>query len=152
MKKTLLIVFLGLAAITMAKTKDAVGVGTDVSGDLKINANVVAPLSIVESQSMEFGDIIIGKAANSTTDGTMLVEGAPGNSIVVTVPDSTTIERIGVNGSTATVTLTSENNEVSQTLDSKGNLTQTIKGNIAEGETTKTGEHTGTVTISVKYN
>jgi len=119
---------------------------------LKINANVLAPLSIKESQSMEFGDIIIGKQADSTTDGSMLVEGAPGNNVIVTVPDSTTIERVGVSGSTATVTLTSEHNDVAQTLDADGNLTQTISGNIAEGETTKAGEHTGSVTISVKYN
>ncbi|MFK4785518.1 DUF4402 domain-containing protein [Fusobacterium sp. MFO224] len=152
MKKTLLLIFLGLASITMAKQEDAVAVGTEVSEELNINANVLAPLSITESQSMEFGDIIIGKAADSTTDGTMLIEGAPGNNVIVTVPNSTTIERVGVSGSTATVTLSSENNDVAQTLDNKGNLTQTIKGNIAEGQTTKTGEHTGTVTISVKYN
>jgi len=152
MKKTLLLIFLGLSTLVVAKKNDAVAVGTDVKGDLKINANVLAPLSIKESQSMEFGDIVIGKRADSTTDGSMLVEGAPGNNVIVTVPNSTTIERVGVSGSTATVTLTSENNDVAQTLDSKGNLTQSISGNIAEGETTKTGEHTGTVTISVKYN
>lgn len=150
MKKTLLLIFLNLSALTLAANE--VEVGTEVKGDLKINANVLAPLSIKESQSMEFGDIIIGKQADSTTDGSMLVEGAPGNNVIVTVPDSTTIERVGVSGSTATVTLTSEHNDVAQTLDADGNLTQTISGNIAEGETTKAGEHTGSVTISVKYN
>lgn len=152
MKKILLILFLGLSTLGFAKKDDAVAVGTDVDGELKINANVLAPLSIKQSQPMEFGDIIIGKAADSTTDGAMLVEGAPGNNVIVTIPNSTTIERVGVNGSTATVTLTSENNNVAQTLDSQGELTQNIAGDIAAGQTTKTGEHTGSVTISVKYN
>ncbi|MDP0505846.1 MAG: DUF4402 domain-containing protein [Fusobacterium sp. JB019] len=150
MKKNLTLIFLSLSTLILAASNN-VETGVDVSGELKINANVLAPLEIKEQTPMEFGDIIIGKAAESTTHGQMKVEGAPGNNVIVTVPASATIERVGISGSTATVTLSSDV-EGTQNLGEDGEIIHTIKGNIAEGETTKAGEHTGTVTISVKYN
>ena len=152
MKKTLLGLFLGLSVMSMAANSNAVAVGDEVSGDLTINANVIAPLEIAEEQAMDFGDIVLGDKADSTTPGKMKVTGAANNTVIVSVPDSTTISRSGVAGSEVTVTLTSDNNEEVQTLDDEGSLTQIINGSIAKGQTTKTGQHTGTVTVSVRYN
>jgi len=151
MKKTLLGLFLGLSAMSMAAT-GGVNVGDNVSGDLNINANVIAPLSIAEEQAMNFGDIVLGEKATSTTPGKMTVTGAPGNSVTVSFPHTTTISRAGVDNSTATVSLTSVKNGIAQTLDDEGHLTEVINGVIAKGQTTKTGVHTGTVTVSVMYN
>ena len=52
----------------------------------------------------------------------------------------------------AAVNLESSTNGVAQTLDDEGHLTEVINGTIAKGQTTKTGKHTGTVTVSVRYN
>ncbi|MDP0493635.1 MAG: DUF4402 domain-containing protein [Fusobacterium sp. JB021] len=149
MKKTLLGLFLGLSVMSMAAE---VKVGENVSGDLNINANVIAPLSIAEEQAMDFGDIVLGEKATSTTPGKMTVTGAAGNSVTISFPDTTTISRVGVDNSTATVNLTSLKNGIAQTLDDEGHLTEVINGVIDKGQTTKTGVHTGTVTVSVMYN
>lgn len=149
MKKTILGLFLGMSVMGMAS--DGVSVGEDVNGTLNINANVIAPLSIKEITEMDFGDIVLGEPADSKTAGTMLVTGASGNYVIVSLPETTTISRVGEEDN-VTVTLSSANSGTAQLLDDAGNLTQTISGKIAAGQTTHAGQHTGTVTVSVKYN
>lgn len=149
MKKILLGLFLGLSGIVMAAGE--VAVGTNVDGTLNISANVIAPLTIVETTPMAFGDIILGASVEAATPGVMTVTGAKGNSVTVHVPESATITKGNIADSAVTVVLESTNNDVAQTLDAAGKVVQTITGEIAAGATKYTGTHTGSAVITVRY-
>ena len=160
MKKTILGLFLGMSVMGMAADGDSTESTTsalvsstthaqEISNDLHINATVVQPLTIVETTSMEFGKIILGQAADSTTAGVMDISGDKGATVTITTPGTATISHYN---DKVDVTLTPSTPTGSATLDWDGKLTQTIDGSIAAGATKAAGEYTGTTTIKVKYN
>lgn len=147
MKKILLGLFLGLSGIVMAAA-----VNEDVNGTLTINANVIAPLKIEQTTAMDFGDIVLGAAVNAATPGVMTITGAKGNTVIVSVAN-TTISRSDKADSTVPVSLTISDNAGAQTLDiTSGELRRTITGSIAANATKYVGTYTGTATVTVKYN
>ena len=122
----------------------------EYSGDLNIKANVVQLLKFTEKQALDFGDIVLGESADSITAGQMQVKGQPNYTVTVTVPATATISKDGAD--LTTVTLDSHMSGLAQTLDDNGELIQVVTGKIAEGATKNTGIHTGTVSISARYN
>ena len=145
MKKTILGLFLGMSVMGMAA-----GDNTD-SGDLTIKANLIAPITIEQDKAMDFGDIPVGRESTARTSGTMLVSGIAGNNIIITVPKSATITGDS-DGAVIKIDLTETKSGSTETLNEKGQFTQTVSGKFEPKEVKYAGQYAGTVTISARYN
>ena len=145
MKKTILGLFLGMSVMGMAA-----GNNTD-SGNLEIKANLIAPITIEQTKAMDFGDVPVGRESTAWASGTMLVSGIAGNNIIVTVPKSATITGDS-KGATIEIDLTKTSSGSIETLDEKGEFTQTVSGSFEPTAVKYAGQYAGTVTISARYN
>ncbi|MFK4785519.1 DUF4402 domain-containing protein [Fusobacterium sp. MFO224] len=138
------ILFFILSSIIFAKN---VGTGIDVTGNLNINANVIANLTVTNN-GMEFNDIPLASDAIAFTD--VNINGSAGNqnTVTVTIPKTVPMkdgDKIMI------LNLSSEKTE-RLVLDENGKAKVNIKGTLSAQDTTVIGDYTGTFDISVKYD
>ena len=150
MKKTILGLFLGLSIISLGANE--VRKDEEVKADLHVNINVLAPLTIEETLSLEFGDAIIGEDRNAIQKGNMEITGALNNVVYIYYPNTMTVRKIGDYDKAINVKLAHPKENVYRTLGGDGKYNEVIDGSIDAEQIKHVGNYTGVVSISVKYN
>lgn len=150
MKKVLLGLFLGLSAMSLGANE--VRKDEDVKADLHVNVSVLAPLTIEETLSLEFGDVFVGEGKNATQKGNMEITGAPNNVVYIYYPSTMLVRKTNDYDKLMSIQLVRPKENVYRTLGGDGKYNEVIDGKLDAKQVKQVGEFTGVVSISVKYN
>ena len=143
------------------------GAAQAASTTAKANATILAPLSISNTQGLNFGSILPGTTAGTVSVSALSARNCSslicsGNAFaaaftvisdssaetVVTVDNS--VDIASDSGGSMTVTLLPSATTLSLTSGTTSTLT--VGGSLAVGASQKTGSYTGTFSVSVDYN
>ena len=124
-----------------------VNVDDSVEGNLNITANVIANLTI-ENSNMEFNNIPLASDAVAFTD--VDIDGYTDTQDTVTISIPKTIQ-MKDGEKTMTLYLSSEKKE-KLVLDENGKGSVKIKGTLNAEDTTVIGDYTGTFDVTIKYD
>ena len=150
MKKTILGLFLGLSMISLGANE--VRKDEEVKADLHVNVSVLAPLTVKETLSLEFGDVLVGEGKNAIQKGNMEITGASNNVVYIYYPSTIMVRKTNDYDTAMSIQLVHPVESVYRTLGGDGKYNEVIDGKLDAKQVKQVGNYTGVVSISVKYN
>ncbi|MBC2850818.1 DUF4402 domain-containing protein [Cetobacterium sp. 8H] len=143
-----------LLSLTMAMTAFGAPQGnTEKTGDMKITATVITPLTVV-AQPMQFNKIIKGTTTPVTATATanFSITGEQGETVTVTIPNTVTLINKANNQNQLAVAISGTTGEPTAMNLETSTISIPVTGTITTNSSTATGEYEGNLTARVTYN